>query len=580
MKNSIIFTAIILTGAALCTAQQPDKARIVANPMNLSYRFQPLDNAPARREAADPVCEYFQGKYYLFASKSGGYWSSPNLAEWTFIPCRTIETIEAYAPAILVIDNELFFLASGKPARIFKTSDPDKDSWTEIATKFVFPTEVSQDPAFFRDDDGRTYLYWGCSDRTPIYGMEVDPADGFKGIGELKTLITHKSALYGWETAGENNELGKDGWNEGPCILKHAGKYYLQYAAPGTEFRSYADGLYVGDSPLGPFTYVESSPFSFKPGGFIGGAGHGHSFRDKYGNLWHVATMKISQRHMFERRLGLFPLYPVADGFAQQAVLSDYPFLIPDRKQDFSAEECTMGWNMLSYGGEATSSSSAESHPPALAFDEQVETWWAAAGGQPGEWLRTDMGKVMEVHAVQVNFSDHDFNIRAPHPPVVYRYYIESSADGQSWSRIADRTANTADAVHELIVLDSPVDARHLRIVNAAELPGKFSISGLRAFGKGNASMPSPVGSVSAIRNASDRRRYTVEWPRSIGATGYIVRSGISPNALHHAVMVYDDPALYKTGLQYDKQLEAGFFNLNSEYYFSVSAFNENGVAP
>ncbi|MDR2498649.1 MAG: family 43 glycosylhydrolase [Tannerellaceae bacterium] len=580
MKNILILAAIILAGTALCTAQQPDKARIVANPMNLAYRFQLLDDAPARREAADPVCEYFQGKYYLFASKSGGYWSSPDLANWTFIPCRTIETIEDYAPTILIIDKEIFFMASGKPARIFKTSKPDEDNWTEIDTKFVFPTEVSQDPAFFRDDDERTYLYWGCSDRTPIYGIEVDPSDGFKSIGEVQTLIAHNSKLYGWEASGENNELNKDGWNEGPCILKHAGKYYLQYAAPGTEFRSYGDGLYVGDKPLGPFIYVESSPFSFKPGGFIGGAGHGHSFRDKYGNFWHVASMKISQRHMFERRLGLFPLYPTGNGFAQQAVLSDYPFLIPDRKVDFSAEECTMGWNLLSYGGEATSSSSAESHPPSLAFDERVESWWAAAGGEPGEWLRVDMGKIMEVHAVQVNFSDHDFTIRAPHPAFAYQYYIESSTDGQSWSRIIDRTANTSDAVHELIVLDSAVEARQLRIVNAAELPGKFSISGLRAFGNGKGSPPSVVNAVSHSRNASDRRRYTIEWPRSLGATGYIIRSGISPDALNHAVMVYDDTSLHKTQLQYDKQYEAGFFNINSEYYFSVDAFNENGIAP
>ncbi|MDR1981818.1 MAG: hypothetical protein LBQ39_09410, partial [Tannerellaceae bacterium] len=120
--------------------------RIVANPMNLAYRFQMPDNDPARREAADPVCEYFNGKYYLFASKSGGYWSSPDLAEWTYIPCTSIKTLENYAPTILIIKDTLYFMASWEPATIYKTSDPDKDNWQEVESEFHFPTpEVSQD---------------------------------------------------------------------------------------------------------------------------------------------------------------------------------------------------------------------------------------------------------------------------------------------------------------------------------------------------------------------------------------------------------------------------------------------------
>ena len=62
---------------------------------------------------------------------------------------------------------------------------------------------------------------------------------------------------------------------------KISGKYYLQYSAPGTEFKTYADGVYVADKPAGPFTYALYSPFSFKPTGFICGAGHSCTFADK-----------------------------------------------------------------------------------------------------------------------------------------------------------------------------------------------------------------------------------------------------------------------------------------------------------
>ncbi len=48
----------------------------------------------------------------------------------------------------------------------------------------------------------------------------------------------------------------------------------------------------------------------------------------------------------------------------------------------------------------------------------------------------------MEVNAIQVNFADHNFNIRAPHGPVVYQYNIEASTDGKNWTRLVDEEKN------------------------------------------------------------------------------------------------------------------------------------------
>ena len=61
----------------------------------------------------------------------------------------------------------------------------------------------------------------------------------------------------------------KNGYNEGSWMNKYNGKYYLQYASPGTEFKTYADGVYTSDSPNGPFKYETYSPFSYKPGGVV-----------------------------------------------------------------------------------------------------------------------------------------------------------------------------------------------------------------------------------------------------------------------------------------------------------------------
>ncbi|MDZ7633555.1 MAG: family 43 glycosylhydrolase [Bacteroidales bacterium] len=86
-------------------------------------------------------------------------------------------------------------------------------------------------------------------------------------------------------------------------MTKKDGRYYLQYSGPGTEFKSYADGVYVSDNPLGPFNLQSHNPFAGKPEGFASGAGHGSSFSDKYGNFWHIGTITISQKHVFERRI-------------------------------------------------------------------------------------------------------------------------------------------------------------------------------------------------------------------------------------------------------------------------------------
>lgn len=85
MKSIAELVSIALLSGLLasCASEQRttvNSDRIVTNPIDLNYRFQP--NEESRREAADPVLEYFKGYYYMFASKSGGYWRSEDLAKW------------------------------------------------------------------------------------------------------------------------------------------------------------------------------------------------------------------------------------------------------------------------------------------------------------------------------------------------------------------------------------------------------------------------------------------------------------------------------------------------------------------
>ena len=174
------------------------------------------------------------------------------------------------------------------------------------------------------------------------------------------------------------------------------------------------------------------------------------------------------------------------------------------------------------------------------------------------------MENLLSVNAVHVNFADHNFKVFAPHPPVVYQFIIEGSVDGKEWVNLVDERDNSKDEPHRLFTLDKPVKIRYLRISNAKNMEGNFSLSGFRVFGTGQGIAPSKVAGFRAVRDQQDKRIYRFIWEAQKGATGYVLRWGTQKDKLTHAVMVFDN------------QYEARYFNRDSEYYFSIEAFNEN----
>jgi hypothetical protein len=559
MKQLLIIITLIF---ASCSGEITENERTYCNPLNLNYRFQYSDSI-SYREAADPSMIRYRDKYILFVSHSGGYWYSDDLHEWTYLPVRSLP-VQDYAPDAIVINDTVWFTASSAVRKPFYyTTDPISDDWKPANDTLPFAV---WDPHFFRDDDGNTYLYWGCSNQLPIYGVRLNSK--MQAVTEPKVLIEHKADIHGWEVPGERNELTGNGWNEGAWMTKYNNRYYLQYAAPGTEYRTYADGVYTSGSPLGPFEYETYSPFSYKPGGFAGGAGHGSTFQDKYGNYWHIATMSISIRHIFERRLGLFPAAFDKDGVLRTFTsFGDYPAIVPERKADFDKESTFKGWMLLSYKKKAEASTAMDGFPVGNAFDEDVRTWWSANTGGSGEWLTVELDKGSAVYAIQINFADNKSTLMPGSKEISYRYKIMASQDGKSWDVIADKSNNTADACHDYFQLMKPVRTRFVRVENVSVPDGLFSVYDLRIFGTREGDAPEGVREFSISRSESDTRKALVEWPADDRATGYVVNYGTAPDKLYTSVMVYDAASLVLTGL-----------NRDVTYYFSVDAFNESGV--
>ena len=178
-------------------------------------------------------------------------------------------------------------------------------------------------------------------------------------------------------------------------MTKHNGKYYLQNSTPATEFNIYSDSISVGENPLGPFEFQKDNPFSLKPGGFITGAGHSCSFEDKYGNLFHMSTMRISRHFIYERRIGLFPAGFYDDGtMFCRTRFGDYPHVVPERKlhsvgryvQRLDAAIVIAVISSLPAKKPVTKAN--------FAVDENIRTYWAAEVSDPRPQLTLDSWKL------------------------------------------------------------------------------------------------------------------------------------------------------------------------------------------
>jgi xylan 1,4-beta-xylosidase len=545
------------------------------NPMNLDYGFTPIPNFSEwgkHRATADPVIVNYKGDYYLFSTNQWGYWWSNDLSDWHFVSRRFLKPWhkvydELCAPAVGIIGDTMLVFGStyGNDFPIWMSTNPKGNEWSEIVEKYDIG---GWDPAFFTDDDGRFYMYNGSSNRFPLYGVELNRKT-MMPKGTRKEMYLLEPDRYGWQRFGEHmDNTFLDPFIEGATVNKHQGKYYFQYGAPGTEMSGYADGVIVGDSPLGPFT-PQSDPISFKPGGFARGAGHGATFQDNWSSYWHVSTIMMSVKNTFERRLGLWPAGFDKDGVMYcNTVFGDYPHYLPKDSSDHLQSRFT-GWMLLNYKKPVqVSSTLAAAYNANNAVDESMKTYWSAASDGANEWIKTGLGKLSEVRAIQINYADQDADILGKRTDIYHQYRIFHSIDGIKWELLVDKSQNRTDVPHEYIELKKPTLTRFLRLDNVHNAAGKFAISGLRVFGFGNGNLPPKVKNFYVLRTEKDKRSALLKWSPVDDAYAYNIYFGTAPDKLYNCIMVHDANEYYYKGMDNRKV-----------YYYSIEAINESGVS-
>lgn len=593
------------------------------NPMNLEYRYQFYrklqaegDKTPFKvyREAADPSLILFKDTYFLFPSMSVGFFTSEDLHDWTFHEFKGDVPIYDYAPDVRILGEYMYFSAShmGEVCHFYRTRDPRTEEFEKVEGTFAF-----WDPNLFVDDDGRVYFYWGCSNQEPIYGVELNPENmhpltekqvmfdsnpenrGYERFGnehippkteeqieaEVEAMLANikMQAEAEGRDAGMSDEearemlrgyFGNKPYIEGPWMTKHDGKYYLQYAIPGTEYNVYGDGVYVSDKPLGPFVPALNNPYSYKPAGFITGAGHGSTLEDKSGDWWHIASMRVSHNENFERRLGMWKAGFDADGelYCDQR-FGDWPIAMDAKAFD------KPDWMLLSYGKEVTVSSGSGK---ANITDENIQTFWKADSNNAGEWACVDLGKSYDVSAIQINFADDGLLKELPEEIPTFRaiyeeryidtlkqktqWVLEGSLDGKAYFVIADKRGEDTDYAHDFIELETPLQARYIRLT-VQELPYAQipAVSGIRVFGKGTGEFPKAADKVTV--DYDGKMDMDVSWQTEKEAIGAVVLWGHEADKLYHSRMVYAD-----------NKAHVGALVSGQDVYVRVDTFNENGV--
>jgi len=553
---------ILLSFVSLATFAQRT-AETYCNPLNIDYTYMIYNshNDLSYRSGADPAVVEFRGEYYMFVTRSLGYWHSTDLQNWDFIQPEKWYFQGCNAPAAHNYKDSVLYV-TGDPSgqmSVLYTDNPKKGDWK------IVPAILNnlQDPDLFIDDDDQAYIFWGSSNKFPIRAKKLDKNKRFIAEKNTTELFSLNQEIHGWERFGENHsDTLLKGYMEGAWLTKHKDTYYMMYAAPGTEFNVYADGVYTAKNPMGPYTYHPHNPVVYKPGGFMNGAGHGSIVKTTSGTYWHFGSMALSVTEIWERRLCMHPIFFDKDGLMYSNTrFGDYPHYAPNSKEkpgDFR------GWMLLSYNKPVKSSS-----PKGIKnlTDENVKTFWLSETNTGGEWFTIDLEKTMDVRAIQINFHDHKSDMYGRYANLKHRYQIQYSTDGTNWKTLIDKANSFKDTPNDYVELDKAYKARFIKYTNI-EVPTPFlAISDIRIFGNGSGKAPSKVKNFS-VERLKDRRDAKISWTQKEDCQGYNIIWGIAPDKLYNSWMIYGKNEHLLKSLDSDKT-----------YYITIEAFNENGIS-
>ncbi len=395
------------------------------------------------RSMADPTAIRYNGKWYLFPTGGMGSsgksqaWVSEDFVHWQYHPLAVADrTTTITAPTVAEYRGKFYLVGNG--TGLYRSTDPLGPY--EFAGNFKDaegkPLRIF-DAMIFVDDDQRVYLYTGG-----VWGVELNP-DDLTSAKAPQVRLFQGNAEHVWERRGDSNQdASRGGATEAPWMTKRNGVYYLQFSSPGTEWKTYAVGLYTSRSPLGPYVYDARSPILVDRGGLINGTAHNSVVEGPGGTYWMFYHVLYGNQGGFDRRLAMDPVGFDAQGRMFVNGPTETPQWAPGVKPNPALDNSTGSIPLSIDMWVRQASSSAPGRDPAYAFDNHVRTWWAPADGDATPWLAVDLSREYTIDSARTLFSDHGLDAAKGDVSGSYQYRIEVSADNKEYKTVVDKSRN------------------------------------------------------------------------------------------------------------------------------------------
>ena len=116
ISSFVIFALLSLSSANNAHAQSTQMSTY-CNPLNIDYTYMIYnsDKDISYRSGADPAVVKFTNEYYMFVTRSMGYWHSTDLTNWTFITPEKWYFEGENAPAAFNYKDSVLY-AAGNPS--------------------------------------------------------------------------------------------------------------------------------------------------------------------------------------------------------------------------------------------------------------------------------------------------------------------------------------------------------------------------------------------------------------------------------------------------------------------------------
>lgn len=418
------------------------------------------DRAEQYRELADPSAVWFENKWYLYPSCDMAWVSADEGRTWQHHPLNLRDI--GYAPTVVRHGGRFLLMASDSA---LYASDSPLGPFVSLG-RIILPQQTGLpnqgDPMLF-SDGGRLFYYWGCTANSGIWGVELDAANPTHLVGEPKEMIPFRPDLFPWEAVGSHNQNPNNGWMEGSWMIKRGNRYHLTYSSGGTQYRTYAMGCYVSDSPLGPFVPQKRNPIFRSTEGLITGTGHGSIAQGPGGRYWVFYTVFAGVVHGFERRIGFDPVEfdEAGELYVPRATSTPQPI----------AGGAAETWAPLNESEPTLGSSNAENSAGRFAADNSLTTYWLPAPADAAPQLTTAFSAPAVIHGARVIWRDVGLDTTSGHNPGAFRYRIEAETAPGTWTTIVDRSASTEDFLVDYREC-APTQAARARLVLLGHPPG------------------------------------------------------------------------------------------------------------